>query len=1354
MTCGITYTTANFTQPAPETTINISVQDTTWISEEQTIFIEIGGYYYVNTISSSTALNITNLGYPCNACQGTTILSNSKVTIAGIIGANGSTGDKGDTGDTGSAGPIGPVGPIGPIGLQGQPGDKGDTGEQGFAGPIGLQGPTGDKGDTGEVGPEGAEGLQGIPGPIGLQGQPGDKGDTGEQGPAGPIGLQGPTGDKGDTGDTGPEGAEGLQGIPGPIGLQGEPGDKGDTGEQGPIGLVGPFGPTGDKGDTGDAGPEGAEGLQGIPGPIGLQGQPGDKGDTGEQGPAGPIGLQGLTGDKGDTGEVGPEGAVGLQGIPGPIGLQGQPGDKGDTGEQGPAGPIGLQGHTGDKGDTGDTGPEGAVGLQGLIGPPGLQGTTGEKGDTGSVGNTGLTGPSGNTGPTGPIGSTGPIHLNRVINFATLRNLTGTSSDSIILDGYYSANDGGEGLFIWTTDTTTADNVGLVVVPIGPRTGCWKRQYNGEVNVKWWGAYGDNSHDDSSFIQSAIDIMSSLGGGEIRFDSATYLISNYILLRSNIKLKGTKNTVLKRNFNIAAPMLVNANRGNNQQILDTNIILEDLILDGGLIDGYAPPWIDGYQVVLLSYCDNCKLINITCRNSKEDGLILEFCQFCSISNSDVYNCKKAGIYLPGSDNCQVFNCRVTACYEGIAVCASFYCSISNNVCYGNLGGIGIGCSRDTEFCVFSNNTTESLTNLAEGHVELSDGMIYRHNHIVGEPFILGQDYGCFHCTFSDNIVNGPFSFINSNYNIISNNEISGANPATTFGLTLYNSSYNTITNNKIFDSGAYAVLLQSVPTYGTSYIESSYNIIENNNIYNTAGFSMLGIAIAATGSSYNKIRKNNINTVFPITNPIPVTNVYEQNIDTNYNSTNSCLGNQSLFNNTSGTDNTATGSLSLYSNISGKNNTAVGSSSLYTNQTGNNNTCLGNQSLFSNIDGIENTATGSLSLYNNTSGNNNSAFGSGALYTNKTGTNNTAVGVSSLYYADNMTNNVAVGFQSMLSATTGSNNVGVGVQTLSSNQTGSYNTAIGHGSLYFNTSSQCTACGYEALLNSVSISNSAVGYYALYATTGAGNSALGDSAGLTIQSGAYNTFLGYHADGYSYVNYAVAIGSNAVAMASNTVQIGGVGFSAVSAGISLDYSPTARLHLPAGDATAGINAGHGAPLKFTAGTNLAVVENGAMEYDGTNLYFTSGGVRRILGATGSAGPTGATGATGATGPTGATITNTYLYDNTMAVVQSTDGTILLTSMTTTPAAGTYLVMFSASLFAALNQDTYLYLYTDSTPVTGAVSYCSTVSTDAYSSTIIAPVTVNGSTAVSIYWQTSSTAYSSCITRQMVLLKIG
>lgn len=70
-------------------------------------------------------------------------------------------------------------------------------------------------------------------------------------------------------------------------------------------------------------------------------------------------------------------------------------------------------------------------------------------------------------------------------------------------------------------------------------------------------------------------------------------------------------------------------------------------------------------------------------------------------------------------------------------------------------------------------------------------------------------------------------------------------------------------------------------------------------------------------------------------------------------------------------------------------------------------------------------------------------------------------------------------------------------------------------------------------------------------------------------------------------------GAEAVRITSN--QRVGIGVNA----------PTAMLHLKAGTATAST-----APLKFNSGTNLTTAEAGAMEYDGTDLYFTRTGTTR------------------------------------------------------------------------------------------------------------------------------------------------
>lgn len=64
--------------------------------------------------------------------------------------------------------------------------------------------------------------------------------------------------------------------------------------------------------------------------------------------------------------------------------------------------------------------------------------------------------------------------------------------------------------------------------------------------------------------------------------------------------------------------------------------------------------------------------------------------------------------------------------------------------------------------------------------------------------------------------------------------------------------------------------------------------------------------------------------------------------------------------------------------------------------------------------------------------------------------------------------------------------------------------------------------------------------------------------------------------------------------------------SSGNVGIGLN-GPSAVLEIKAGTSSA-----NSAPLKINAGTNLSTPEAGAMEYDGTNLYFTPSTTRKIV----------------------------------------------------------------------------------------------------------------------------------------------
>jgi hypothetical protein len=77
-----------------------------------------------------------------------------------------------------------------------------------------------------------------------------------------------------------------------------------------------------------------------------------------------------------------------------------------------------------------------------------------------------------------------------------------------LVSGRVTANDGGGGLFFFVPGSTTTTNLGTVFPCNG--TGRWFRDYSGALNVKWFGAVGNGSTDDTTSLQAALTLGSSI----------------------------------------------------------------------------------------------------------------------------------------------------------------------------------------------------------------------------------------------------------------------------------------------------------------------------------------------------------------------------------------------------------------------------------------------------------------------------------------------------------------------------------------------------------------------------------------------------------------------------------------------------------------------------------------------------------------------------------------------------------------------------------------------------------------------------------------------------------------------------
>src|SRR5215510_540326 len=92
-----------------------------------------------------------------------------------------------------------------------------------------------------------------------------------------------------------------------------------------------------------------------------------------------------------------------------------------------------------------------------------------------------------------------PVVESSVDTIAELRTLPGGAFEHVMVNGYYSAGDGGGGIFRWNGTDATTDNGGTIITPTGSvSAGRWNRMYDqaSALNVRWFGVRGDTTTDE------------------------------------------------------------------------------------------------------------------------------------------------------------------------------------------------------------------------------------------------------------------------------------------------------------------------------------------------------------------------------------------------------------------------------------------------------------------------------------------------------------------------------------------------------------------------------------------------------------------------------------------------------------------------------------------------------------------------------------------------------------------------------------------------------------------------------------------------------------------------------------------
>ena len=137
-----------------------------------------------------------------------------------------------------------------------------------------------------------------------------------------------------------------------------------------------------------------------------------------------------------------------------------------------------------------------------------------------------------------------------VSNLQTLRGIGGMTGEIVYVKGHTNAGDGGGGIFMWRTDAVftgngiySPDNNGTIVKASVTSSGRWVRQYDGYINVLFFGALGVGN-DYTAEIQSAVSFAALntqynpvLKGSTVFIPNGSYKISN-IVLKNGVNVWG------------------------------------------------------------------------------------------------------------------------------------------------------------------------------------------------------------------------------------------------------------------------------------------------------------------------------------------------------------------------------------------------------------------------------------------------------------------------------------------------------------------------------------------------------------------------------------------------------------------------------------------------------------------------------------------------------------------------------------------------------------------------------------------------------------------------------------------------
>jgi|LakMenEpi03Aug12_release.lakeMendotaPanAssembly.Ray.scaffolds.fasta_scaffold93873_6 parallel beta-helix repeat protein len=382
-------------------------------------------------------------------------------------------------------------------------------------------------------------------------------------------------------------------------------------------------------------------------------------------------------------------------------------------------------------------------------------------------------------------------------DIATLRLAnwgSGAVPPQVVLKTNYVAGDGG-GVFRYdASDTTTADNGGTVIVDAAGNR--WKRQYAGPLNAKWFGARGDNSTNDTTALQNALNAAAN---GALFVPAGTYL-TDPLSGSANCEIYGSSagGCILKHRGAVVSDASILSFISKN------NTIVHDLTFDWNNVAFTATPANVGWLA-----CNNLEIYN------------------CS-----VINCGKIGIGVNGCSDIRIHD-------NYIARTTSSSIGVNEGILLTESGGTVTRAWIENNYII--------------NHGTLMDGshLTVRNNIVLNWKYGAGVGMGD-NASNVFNIIEG--NYLSNGYNGLDSDSLSckGIEFFGTSGRIVNNICWNNggpgiflggknnvVDGNICFNNGLYTPEVSAGISMG--YVNATYNasdnIISNNHCWDTTGAS-------------------------------------------------------------------------------------------------------------------------------------------------------------------------------------------------------------------------------------------------------------------------------------------------------------------------------------------------------------------------------------------------------------------------------------------------------------------------------------------------------------------------------------